>query len=136
MLYKMTVLAAKPAFGMGKDMDIKKQEKAEKCFQLRRNGILATQPHYPKSTKSRSQQEVEPGTSKHPFHHHHIEHPWCRGSTSLHGEASVKSQAESVHTPRREFLQIRAVVCTSKGQNQATKIVLEKVDASQFTSGL
>lgn len=86
MLYKMTVLSAKPVFGMGKDMDIKKQEKAEKCFQLRTNGILATQPHYPKSTKSRSQQEVEPGTSKHLFHHHPIEHPWCRGSTSLHGE--------------------------------------------------
>ncbi|KAK2524395.1 Lctl [Columba guinea] len=31
----MTVLSAKPAFGMGKDMGIKKQEKAEKCFQLR-----------------------------------------------------------------------------------------------------
>lgn len=75
MLYKMTVLSAKPAFGMGKDMDIKKQEKAEKCFQLRTNGILATQPHYPKSAKSRRQQKVEPGTSKHLFHHHPIEHP-------------------------------------------------------------
>lgn len=39
-LYKMTVLATKPAFGTGKEMDINRQENARKCFQLRRTGNI------------------------------------------------------------------------------------------------
>lgn len=39
-LSKMTVLATKPMFGTGKEMDINTQEKVRECFQLRRMGNI------------------------------------------------------------------------------------------------
>lgn len=39
-LYKITVLATKPVFGTGEEVDRNKQEKARKCFQLGRTGNI------------------------------------------------------------------------------------------------
>lgn len=52
MLYKMTVLATKPAFRTGKEMDINRQENTRKCFWLRRTGNIGN-PSQPSPQLSR-----------------------------------------------------------------------------------